>query len=174
MLDWTRYLVADEESSDMSFREEGLPHDLPTLHEGIGFLREDAATIPFDMPNTLSAGRLTVVLGMVLTRHDDGIRAWHMAGEGLPAELLDVMTLFGWATATQCLFHEMQPCWCLPEKAKTPAANDQLERLVGMLHEAMPVYKEWKKFSDNLHRANIYLPASVFAAVNSMLKKCPE
>ncbi|PSR23005.1 MAG: hypothetical protein C7B43_20420 [Sulfobacillus benefaciens] len=143
---------------------------------GIGFLRENAATTPFDMPNTLSAGRLTVVLGMVLTRYDDGIRAWHMAGEGLPADLLNVMTLFGWATATLCLFHGDATVLVPTGKSQDffPPRMTQSERLVGMLHEAMPVYKEWKKFSDNLYRPNIYLPASLFAAVVSMLKKRPE
>lgn len=129
----------------------------------------------FNMPNTLSAGRLTVIQGIVLTPHDEANRGWHLAGEGLPAALLDVVTLFGWGTATHCHFFEMHPCWCLPKKAQTPpSGNDQLERLADILHEAIPLYKEWNKFSSHLQQADIHLPGFLFATIRSTLKNRPE
>ena len=59
MLDWVQHLMPLEETPVLPFREDGLPDGTCTLHEGIGFVREDAATMAFNMPNTLSAGRHT-------------------------------------------------------------------------------------------------------------------
>lgn len=54
---------------------------------GIEFVREDAVSMAVTISNTLSAGRLTVVWGIVLTRQDGEFRRRHMAVERSPADL---------------------------------------------------------------------------------------